>query len=217
MTDNDTVYVVDDDVAARDSLAVLLQTAGYQVECHESGRGFLDGVATEGHGCIILDLRMPDLDGLEVQRRLNERKITLPVIIVTGHGDVPLAVLAMKAGAWDFVEKPYSDDTLLGSVAEAIKADRAHRQATADSQAFSQNVELLTVRERDVLDCLVVGQSNKEIALTLGISPRTVEIHRSRVIEKLQVRNYAELIRYALQSGLIPPTDPAARRRDPRV
>lgn len=202
MTKAEKIYLVDDDAAARESLAVLLKTAGYSVEAFASGVAFLERVDKLQEGCVILDLRMPEIDGMEVQKRLVERNIAMPIVMVTGHGDVPLAVQAVKAGAWDFVEKPYSESLILNSVGSALQSARERRETAADCAAFAGRIELLTARERDVLHNLVVGLSNKEIAVQLNISPRTVEIHRARVMGKLEARNYAELIRCALLCGL---------------
>jgi len=188
------VHVVDDDAAVRDSLAVLLQSADFDVRTYASGADLLAAGPFGGSGCILTDVRMPDIDGLTLQRKLAESGNPLPVIVMTGHGDVPIAVAALKAGAADFLEKPFDDDHLIGAVRDALAVSaRAVRQAVAASE-LAVRLASLTPKEREVLDRLVAGQPNKVIAHELGSSPRTVEVHRARVMEKMAARSVADLV-----------------------
>ncbi|MFL6722139.1 MAG: response regulator transcription factor [Sphingomonas sp.] len=191
------VYLVDDDAAVRRSVAFMLKTSGHKVEAYESGTALLKAAARLGPGCILLDIRMPGMDGLEVQQALLERGVGLPVIIMTGHGDVTLAVKAMKAGAVDFIEKPFEKASLLGSLGEGFR--RLSRKEATDDRKKDAEVRLqgLTPRERDVLDGLAEGLPNKTIAYDLGISPRTVEIHRANLMTKLGVRSLSDALRIA--------------------
>ena len=191
------VHLVDDDAAIRRSVGFMLKTSGHRVEAYESGDALLKVGAHLEEGCILLDIRMPGMDGLEVQKTLQEKGIGLPVIIMTGHGDVALAVRAMKAGAVDFIEKPFDKDVLLGSLEEAYR--RLSRKEATDDRRRDAEVRLqaLTPRERDVLDGLAEGLPNKTIAYDLGISPRTVEIHRANLMTKLGVRSLSEALRVA--------------------
>jgi two-component system, LuxR family, response regulator FixJ len=199
-----SVYIVDDDEAVRDSLHVLLDAAGYETETFSCGPDFLDACDASFKGCVLLDVRMPKMNGLEVQERLQAIRPDLPVIIITGHGDIAMAVGAMKAGALDFVEKPFHEDTLLESIDDALKyakqSDREHA-ISADAQ---RSVARLTPRERDVLEQLVIGRPNKVIAYELGCSPRTVEIHRARIMEKTGARSLSHLVRLSLAAGIDP-------------
>jgi two-component system, LuxR family, response regulator FixJ len=192
------VHVVDDDAAVRDSLALLLGTAGITVRSYGSGRSFLDVVGGLEDGCIIMDLRMPDMDGLTLQRRLHEEGCDLPVIMMTGHGDVPVAVQALKAGAADFLEKPFDDDRLFGAIKEALAKRARARDDAASVADILARCASLTPREREVLDRLVAGHPNKVIAHDLGTSPRTVEVQRARVMEKMGARSLAELVRMTI-------------------
>jgi two-component system response regulator FixJ len=189
------IYVVDDDPDVRDSLATLLHAAGYESESFESAAKFLAHGGARSTGCVIADIRMPDMDGLALQEELVRRKSPLGVIIVTGHADVPLAVRAMKAGAIDLLEKPFDEAALLASVVRAF--DAATPDAGADAEA-EKHFALLTDRERQVLEEIVDGHANKVIAFHLSISPRTVELHRARVMDKMAARSVAELVRMAL-------------------
>ena len=195
------VHLVDDDAAIRRSVGFMLKTSGHHVESYESGADLLKEGSHLDDGCILLDIRMPGMDGLEVQQALQERGVSLPVIIMTGHGDVALAVRAMKAGAVDFIEKPFDKDVLLGSLAEGYHR-LSQKEATHD-RARDANVRLqaLTARERDVLDGLAQGFPNKTIAYDLGISPRTVEIHRANLMNKLGVRSLSEALRIAFAAS----------------
>ena len=199
-----TVYVVDDDEAARESLKALLTSAGYDVESHASGLDFLAAyeAQTRQPGCLLLDIRMPELDGLGVQRELNSRGASLPTVVVTGHGDIGLAVQSMKEGALDFVEKPYSEETILASVRDALTKSREAAEQEQERLRFIQDMKALTAREQEVLEHLIGGLSNKEIAHRMEISPRTVEIHRARVMTKMGARNIADLIRRSVMGGL---------------
>lgn len=191
------VHVVDDDPAVRRSVAFILKTSGHQVETYESGSDLIKDSGHLAEGCILLDIRMPGMDGLEVQQRLQDKGVSLPVIIMTGHGDVSLAVKAMKSGAVDFIEKPFAKEALLASLQEGF--DRLSRREATDDRArdASVKVQALTPRERDVLDGLAQGLPNKTIAYDLGISPRTVEIHRANLMNKLGVRSLSEALRIA--------------------
>ena len=196
-------HVVDDDEAALDALGFLLSTADVPVATYSSARALLD-VADSIAGVIVTDIRMPEIDGLELQRFLNERSLHFPMIVITGHGDVPLAVRAMKAGALDFIEKPFATPTILASVEAALARLEAADQRDPGALAAQAKLELLSSREREVLDGLLAGLPNKSIAYDLAISPRTVEIHRARVMDKMGARSLSALIRLALAAGLQP-------------
>ncbi len=193
-----TIHVVDDDEAVRDSLQMLLEASGYSVISYPSGDAFLANLPATADGCLLIDVRMPGRGGLDVQEELQARGIALPVVVMTGHGDVPLAVRAMRAGAIDFIEKPYSDETILGNVERALAMVAATREQDAESAGIVARMASLTQRERQVLDGLVAGRPNKVIAFDLSISPRTVEIHRARVMEKMRAKSLSELVRMAL-------------------
>jgi two-component system response regulator FixJ len=195
------VHVVDDDAAVRRSLERLLQSASHACVSYPTSAAFLDAARELPGGCILLDVRMPGMDGLELQDRLNQLGVTLPVIVMTGQADVQTAVRAMKAGAVDFVEKPFDEEVLLGAIEVALarmgRPDRAR-----DATEAAQRIATLSPRERQVLDALVAGRSNKQIAFDLGISVRTVEVHRARMMERLGTRHLAEAIRLAVMSQL---------------
>ena len=196
------VYIIDDDDAVRDSLSLQLEATGYDVATYPSAVGFLEIASMLQPGCVISDVQMPDMDGMELQQRLNELKLDFPVVIMTGHADVALAVRAMKAGAVDFIEKPFEEQAILDSVRNAqtrFAAQRASAQAGASAR---ERLASLTPREREVFDEMVRGKQNKMIAFDLDISPRTVEVHRARVLEKLESRSLSELVRLALAAGL---------------
>ena len=192
------VAVIDDDDAVRDSLGALLEAAGYGVDTYPSGRAFLSALPETRPACALVDVRMPEMDGLELQRRLAEAAPSLPVIIITGHGDIAMAVKAIKAGAVDFVEKPFPDSTILDRIAQAL----ALREETLSREArrldIGQRLGRLTAREHEVFERLARGSSNKAIARELGISPRTVEVHRARVMDKLQAPSLSHLVRMAM-------------------
>jgi two-component system response regulator FixJ len=193
------VFVVDDDEGVRGGLRLLLASAGLDACTYASAAAFLDAVTPKHAGCLLLDVRMPGLSGLDVHERLIARRIELPVIILTGHGDVPMAVRAMKRGAFDFIQKPFNDQFLLDRVNEALQQDRHRRQSQREAVAVRSKLERLTARERDVLNGLVHGQANKVIAAELGISERTVELHRARCMEKMGCRSLAQLVTLVLQ------------------
>lgn len=205
MTAEQLVYVVDDDEAVRDSLSALLEARGYTVGAFASAHEFLSVASTLRNGILIADIRMPEMDGLELQRRLIDRSLQFPLIVITGHGDVPLAVRAMKTGAVDFIEKPFASEVLLASVAAAL--DRLTTTAAKEQVEATAVARLgeLSPREREVLEGLVSGLPNKSIAYDLGISPRTVEIHRARVMDKMGARSLSELIRMSMAAGVQPP------------
>jgi two-component system response regulator FixJ len=194
-------HVIDDDDDARESLAFLLSTADVAVETYPSARAFL-AVAPQAAGVVVTDVRMPEMDGMELVRRLAELRIDLPVIVMTGHGDVPLAVEAMKAGVADFIEKPYDDETMLGAIRSALARQGEVRTRDAERAELERRLDSLSPRERQVLEGLVAGKANKVIAYDLDISPRTVEIYRAHVMTKMQAQSLSELVRMALVSGI---------------
>lgn len=192
------VHVIDDDSDVRQSLAFLLSTAGHAVRVHDSATSFLQVLPEVQEGCVVTDIRMPGMDGLQLQKRLAELKPRLPVIVMTGHGDVPLAVQAMKAGAIDFIEKPFDDEALLGAIRAALARharDSAHEERVT---AIRARLDALSEREREVLEGLVDGKANKVIAYDLGISARTVEVYRANVMTKMQADSLSGLIRMVL-------------------
>jgi two-component system, LuxR family, response regulator FixJ len=199
-----TVHVVDDDPAVRRSLERLLDAAGFHVVSYQSPAAFLNAASGLSAGCVLLDIRMPGVDGLEVQARLNRLRVNLPVIVMTGHGDVPSAVRAMKAGAVDFLEKPFDDETLLNAIGGAFA--KASRLIGGDREAVraAQRIATLSPREREVLDALLAGRPNKVIAFDLNISVRTVEVHRARMMERLGTKQFADAIRLAVMATLAP-------------
>jgi FixJ family two-component response regulator len=196
-----TVFVVDDDAAVRDSIAELLDSVGVRVEAYASALAFLDVFRPERPGCLVLDVRMAEMSGLVLQQRLNELGARIPVIVLTGHGDVPMAVQAMKAGAFDFLQKPYRDQALLDSINAALAADDAARRSSASADSFKQCITALTAREREVLEHLLAGRTSKETARTLAISPRTVETHRRNLMRKIGAASATELITLSASSG----------------
>lgn len=196
------VHIIDDDEAVLRSLALLLRSHGHATRSYASGEQFLADITSAEPGCAVVDVRMPGIDGITLLRRLGAMNSGLPVVVVTGHADVALAVQAMKEGAVDFVEKPYTEEAMLGAVETAIARARDARQTRAAIEQARARVAVLTPREREVLGRLVQGLPNKVIALDLGISPRTVEIHRANVMEKLACRNLAEVIRLAATAGI---------------
>jgi two-component system response regulator FixJ len=197
------IFIADDDEAVRDSLKLLLETSGYAVRVFPSGGALLAALPPGASGCVLLDIHMPELGGLEVQREIARRGVGLPVIVITGQGEVPLAVAAMKAGAVDFIEKPYDDRTLLAPIDRALRLDRASHDDRSAHAAIRDRAARLTGREREVLGHLVAGRPNKVIAHSMAISPRTVEIHRSRVMEKMQAHSLPDLVRMALLAHLL--------------
>jgi two-component system response regulator FixJ len=196
------VHLVDDDDAIRRSAGFMLKTSGYRVVAYENGVELLKNVRALEPGAILLDIRMPQMDGLEVQRALQEQGCRLPVVIMTGHGDVTVAVQAMKAGAVDFIEKPFEKATLLSGLAAAAERLSHAQESGVRGEEARVRLNVLTARERDVLEGLVKGLPNKTIAYDLGISPRTVEIHRANLMDKLEVRSLSEALRIAFAAGL---------------
>lgn len=192
------VHIVDDEEAVRNSLAFLLSGAGFAVRTHESATQFLAIAPDITNGCLITDLRMPDMDGIELLRRLRAADALLPTIVVTGHGDVQMAVEAMKNGAIDFIEKPFSDDVLIESIARAATRASERVQSESALEAVRERLASLSERERQVLKGVVVGQPNKSIALQLGISPRTVEVYRAGLMSKMQAKSLPELVRMVM-------------------
>ena len=203
MASSDIVHVIDDDADVRQSLAFLLSTVGLAVRVHESASAFLELPPESMEGCIVTDVRMPGIDGIELQRRLLARGLKLPVIVMTGHGDIALAVAAMKAGAVDFLEKPFDDDMLIASIKAALARRAGDREHDARVAEVRDRARLLSQRERQVMEGLVAGKPNKVIAHELGISARTVEIYRANVMTKMQADSLSALVRMALlESGL---------------
>ena len=199
MTDiQQTVYVVEDDEAVRDSLELLLKSDGKPVKTYESATAFLKDYSDKMAGCIVLDIRMPGMDGMELQKKLNEKHSILPIIFVTGHGDVPMAVDAMKEGAVDFIQKPYREEALLEKIEAALKQDLEQRKSLDEKQEIIRRIKSLTPREHEIMDRMIAGQANKVIAIELEISQRTVEIHRSRVMHKMGTHSLAHLVRMVL-------------------
>lgn len=202
MKDKQTVFVVDDDAAVRDSLSWLIKSVGLNVETHGSAQEFLNACTPNRAGCLVLDVRMPGMSGLDLQEKLASVRIFLPVIIITGHGDVPMAVRTVKSGAFDFIEKPFNDQVLLDRIQQALEKDAEQRVQQGERDEISRRINKLTPREKEVMDLVVAGNPNKIIASELGISCRTVEIHRGRVMEKMQANSLSDLMRIGLMSGL---------------
>jgi len=197
------VHVIDDDEALRDSLAFLLRSADLEVMSHSSAAAFLDALPLTGLTCIITDVRMPGLTGIDLLRRVKELGIEVPVIVITGHGDVPLAVEAMRFGAVDFLEKPFDDEILLQSVRAALRQQAGTAKRQSERADIEGRLATLSPRERDVLGGLVAGRANKQIAFELGISPRTVEIYRANLMDKMQAGSLSDLVRMALIVGIL--------------
>jgi len=198
-TESLNIHLIDDDEGVREALTILLAEAGFMVRAHKSGLEFLEVFASATSGVIISDIRMPGIDGLELQQRLKAAKNTLPLIFITGHGDIQMAVQAIKEGASDFLEKPFEDSLLI----EAIRAASARKSATLPDQSSGEVMErlaTLTPREKEVLDCLVIGKQNKITAHDLGMSIRTVETHRARIMQKMQARSLSELVRMVMSA-----------------
>ena len=189
-----TVFVVDDDAAVRDSIAELVESIGLRAQSYASARAFLDAFDPERPGCLVLDVRMAEMSGLVLQERLNGLGAAIPVIVLTGHGDVPMAVQAMRAGAVDFLQKPYREQALLDSINTALSMDAAARRSRTAADSFEQRRATLTEREREVLDHMLAGKTSKEIARALAISPRTAEAHRHNLLRKFGVRSAKELM-----------------------
>ena len=197
------VHIVDDDEGLRESLAFLLRTANLEVRSFESAKAFLDKLPHAMPGCVITDVRMPDMSGIELLRRLKELKIGVPVIVITGHGDIALAVEAMKMGATDFFEKPFDDHLLVASVRAALRRREDQTKRGAERAEIEHRISSLSPREKDVLAGLIQGRANKQIAFDLGISPRTVEIYRANLMSKMQANSLSDLVRMALISEML--------------
>jgi RNA polymerase sigma factor (sigma-70 family) len=195
-----TVFIVDDDPAVRDSLALLLELKGFHTRTFASAEAFLGEYRPESPGCVVLDLRMPGMTGLELQAELARRDATLPVIVITAHGDVATTRTALRRGAIDFIEKPIDDEALVAAIATALDRDARDRAAAQASASVAERLARLTRREREVLARVADGKHNREIAAELGISPRTVEVYKARLMEKLQVRRLPELVRLMLEA-----------------
>ena len=206
-----TVFVVDDDASVRRSLARLLRTAHWNVETLPTARAFLQRVSVSKPGCVVLDVRMPEMTGPELHDRMREMELSLPVVFLTGHGDVPTSVQAMKRGAVDFLLKPVDAGVLLKTVARAVEWHTAKLAQQRGTQHIAGRLALLTVREREVLDAVIKGHRNKQIAADLGISEKTVKVHRGRVMDKMEARSVAELIHLCGVAGIGP--NPAAAKR----
>jgi FixJ family two-component response regulator len=196
------VYVVDDEPSVRKSLARLLKAAGHRVEAFASAQEFLERVHRSGIGCLILDVQMPDLNGLELQQALSASDISMPIVFITGHGDVPTSVRAMKAGAMDFLSKPFDQKDLLAAIGLAIEKARQQSTLQAESSEVERRLATLTPREHEVLLQVLTGQLNKQIAATLGASEKTIKVHRGRVMHKMQVQSVADLVRLCEKAGI---------------
>lgn len=199
MSDDAIVYVVDDDEPVRDAIGMLLDIVGLIYEGHEDAQSFLDAYRPDVDGCLVLDIRMPGMSGLELQEKLQEMKARIPIIFITGHGDIPMAVEAMRRGAVDFIRKPFRDQELLDRINEALSQSEVQRAKAADSNAVRARIDTLTPREQEVFERVSAGQANKVIAIDLGISERTVEIHRSHVMQKTAARTLADLVRLKIE------------------
>ena len=193
-----TIFIVDDDAPVRDSLALLLGLKGYAIRSFASAEDFLTACQPDWHGCLLLDIRMAGMNGLELQQQLISRQIVLPIIFITGHGDVAAARAALKAGAADFLEKPLDDQILITTIADALERSAHLRDEAAAAQEITDRMSRLTAREHEVMEKITLGEPNREIARQLGISPRTVEVYKARMMEKMQARSLPELIRLVL-------------------
>jgi FixJ family two-component response regulator len=211
--DQPLIYLVDDDDAVRDSLGVLFRSIGLQYQAFASALEFLEHYDGARHSCLVADIRMPGLSGLELQQRLNEQHAEVPIIFITGHGDVPMAVTAMKSGASDFVQKPFRDQDLIDRIHKALDRDRERRKTRAEEDTIRARIALLTPREAQVMQRVARGQANKVIAMDLGVSQRTVELHRARVMRKLKMRTVAELVHAIDQIGGVAAIDTPAESK----
>jgi two-component system, LuxR family, response regulator FixJ len=203
MSHRGKVYVIDDDEAMRDSLDFMLGTADFHVTLFESAHKFLDTLSSIEFGCVVSDVRMPGIDGIELLKRLKASPSLFPVVIMTGHGDVPLAVEAMKLGAVDFLEKPFEDDRLIGMIDAALKKAESGVKSEAITVEIASRIATLSPRERQVMDGLIAGLSNKLIAREYDISPRTIEVYRANVMTKMQAASLSELVRLAMRAGAL--------------
>ena len=203
MPDKGKVYVIDDDEAMRDSLRFLLESAAFDVTLFETAVGFLDALPGLDFGCVVSDVRMPGLDGIELLKRMKASHSPFPIVIMTGHGDVPLAVEAMKLGAVDFLEKPFEDDRLIGMIETAIRQAEPAAKSEAVTLDIAARIASLSPRERQVMEGLIAGLSNKLIARDYDISPRTIEVYRANVMTKMQANSLSELVRLAMRAGML--------------
>jgi two-component system response regulator FixJ len=198
MSDGATIHIIDDDPSVRESLALLVSAEGHGCHTYFSVQAFLDAIDNDATGCVVTDVRMPGMSGLDLLATMKERRVFMPVIVITAHGDVPLAVAAMKQGAVDFVAKPFDGGALLASVRAALTQEDGKHRSDAETQMIRERFTILSKREKEVLAGLVKGQSNRNIAHELGISPRTVEVHRANVMVKMQATGVTELVKMAL-------------------
>jgi two-component system, LuxR family, response regulator FixJ len=205
MQSENVVHVIDDDEAMRKSLAFLLRAAKVEAQTYESASVFLEVLPKLKPGCVVTDVRMPGMSGIDLLKHLSQLKLAIPVIVITGHGDIALAVEAMKCGASDFLEKPFDDDVLLSAIRNAFNAQKTDSEQQANRAVINEKIALLSKREREVLEGLVAGHPNKTIAFDLGISPRTIEIYRANVMTKMEARSLSDLVRMALIGGILGP------------
>ncbi|NIA28267.1 MAG: response regulator [Desulfobulbaceae bacterium] len=203
MSSQQTVFIVDDDEGVRDGFGLLMETVGQEYEAYSSAIEFLEAYNADMKGCLVLDIRMPRMSGLELQEKLKEKGSLLPIILITGHGDIPMAVDAMRRGALDFIRKPFREQDLLDRINEALDIEAGKRKVLDDRQQILEKIENLSERERQVFDLVAAGEMNKAIAMDLGISERTVEVHRSQVMKKLSVRTLAQLVRFKIETELL--------------
>ncbi|GIW74608.1 MAG: DNA-binding response regulator [Phycisphaerales bacterium] len=202
-----TVFVIDDDPSMRDSLRWLIESVGYAVQVYKNADEFMEQFQADVPGCLVLDVRMPGTSGMELLETLKNRGVQVPIIIISGHGDVPMAVQALKRGAMDFLEKPFRDQELLEQIAKAIEADRARRRQAQSIASIQERLATLTPREREVMDLVVDGYANKQVAARLGLSEKTIEVHRSRVMKKMRARTLPCLVKMAIAAGVTQATD----------
>ena len=203
MSDQQTVYIVDDDEGVRDGFGLLMDTIGQAHEVYSSAIEFLEEYHPRMQGCLVLDIRMPRMSGLDLQEKLKEKGSLLPIIFITGHGDIPMAVDAMRRGALDFIRKPFREQNLLDRINEALDIEAGKRKVLGNRQQVLEKIESLSERERQIFDLVAAGDMNKSIAIDLGISERTVEVHRSQVMKKLGVRTLAQLVRIKIEIELL--------------
>jgi FixJ family two-component response regulator len=196
-----TVFVVDDDTSVRSALKRLIQSLGFQVETFDSAQAFLEHGSHDGPACLILDVRMPGMSGIELQQQLTRVGLGMPIVFITGHGNIPMSVKAMKAGAVDFIEKPFEDQKLIDAVNTAIKINKKFRTEQAEIKDLQRRVDSLTPREHEVFILVVSGMLNKQIAFDLGMSEKTVKVHRARVMDKMEAKSLADLVRMAEKAG----------------
>ncbi|MEQ8845809.1 MAG: response regulator transcription factor [Phycisphaerales bacterium] len=202
-----TVFVVDDDPSMRDSLRWLIESVGLNVETFANADAFMEQFSGDAAGCLVLDVRMPGTSGMELLDSLKSRGVEIPIIMISGHGDVPMAVQALKRGAIDFLEKPFRDQELLEQIARAIEVDQARRSKAESVSGISARLEKLTPREREVMELVVAGYANKQVAAKLGLSEKTIEVHRSRVMSKMRAKTLPCLVKMAIASGIAEATD----------